>query len=64
MLLHRSLGIFDGVKHDKSVVEWLEQWSLDANLARSDMLLVVVSQVKVGSVSGKITDENHLVSVF
>ena len=64
MLLYGSLGIFNGVKHYKCVVEVLEQGSLDADLAGTNMLLIVVCDVKIGCVSRKVGDEDHLVSIF
>ena len=37
---------------------------LDADLAGADMLFVVVGEVKVRSVPGKIGDEDHLVNIL
>lgn len=47
VFLYSFLGIFDGLEHDKSVVELLEKWPLDANLARANILLKVVTEIQV-----------------
>ena len=37
---------------------------LDADLAGTDVLLEVVAEIQIGSVSWEVADENHLVGVL
>ena len=73
-LLCCLLGILNALEHYESIVEILEEWSaknqstqdhlpLDANLARTNVLLVVVGHVQVAALSGKVCNVDHAVCV-
>ena len=70
----RLLGILNALEHDESIVKVLEEWPansestddhlpLDADLARTNVLLVVVSYVEVTGRPGKVSNVDHAVGI-
>lgn len=58
------LGVVDGLEHDKSEVEALEDGTSDANLTGSHVLLEVVADVHVRGCSGQVSQEDDFVGVL
>lgn len=63
VVLHCLLRILDAVEHDEGVVVMLEERPFDANLARANILLEIVTEIQVPCGLWKISDVDHLVGV-